>query len=129
MIRKHTKKLAAARHSRWTQKLKIDGALLSINRRSVARAVFFGVFFALLPMPFQFAMVIAVSLFLKFNLPIAFALIWLTNPITMPFILYIEYQISAFILGTGGIPASNSRSNGCRRTLTRFSSPSFSVHC
>ena len=103
MIRKHCKKIAVRNNNKWTQKLQLKPAMLGINRRSVSRAIFFGVFIALMPIPFQSVLVIGLSFFLKFNVLIAFSLIWLTNPVTMPFILYIQYEIGSFILQTENI--------------------------
>jgi uncharacterized protein (DUF2062 family) len=59
-----------------------------------------GAFAALLPIPFQ--MVVAVPLCIKFkgNIPISLILVWVTNPITMPFILYAQYLLGSYLLGT-----------------------------
>jgi uncharacterized protein (DUF2062 family) len=37
--------------------------------------------------------------FFKFNVPIAISMVWLSNPITMPFMYYMEYQTGNFLLG------------------------------
>lgn len=34
------------------------------------------------------------------NLPISIALVWISNPITMPFIFYLAYKLGAMILDT-----------------------------
>ena len=51
-------------------------------------------------MPMQMLAVIFMMTFLKFNVPIALLMCWITNPFTMPFIYFIEYQIGSFILNT-----------------------------
>ncbi len=64
----------------------------------VTKAFLIGLFIALIPMPMQMLLVVIMMNFLKFNLPLAVILCWITNPFTMPFIFYIEYIIGSFIL-------------------------------
>jgi uncharacterized protein (DUF2062 family) len=40
---------------------------------------------------------------LRFNVPIAIAMVWLSNPFTMPFMYYMEYLTGNFILGKDGV--------------------------
>jgi uncharacterized protein (DUF2062 family) len=54
-------------------------------------------------MPMQMLAVIAVTPFMKFNVPIAIAMVWLSNPFTMPPMYYMEYLTGNFILGYEGI--------------------------
>ncbi len=80
-------------------KYKIPRAYLSINRKSISRGVFWGLLFGFIPMPFQMLAVLAVTPFMKFNVPIAFSMVWLSNPVTMPFMYYMEYKTGLFLLG------------------------------
>jgi uncharacterized protein (DUF2062 family) len=50
-------------------------------------------------MPMQMLAVLAITPFIKFNVPIAISMVWLSNPITMPFMYYMEYQTGNFLLG------------------------------
>ena len=54
-------------------------------------------------MPMQMLAVVAMTPFFKFNVPIAISMVWLSNPITMPFMYYMEYQTGNFILGSEGL--------------------------
>jgi uncharacterized protein (DUF2062 family) len=74
-------------------KYNIPREYLSVNRNSVSKAVLVGLFFAFIPMPMQMLGVILMIPFLKFNVPIGIGLVWITNPITMPFIFYGELII------------------------------------
>jgi len=69
--------------------------LWSLNRRSAPAAFAIGLFVAWIPMPFQMVLAAALAIIFNCNLPIAVALVWITNPITMPFMFY-----AAYLLGT-----------------------------
>ena len=105
MIRRTLKK--TSKHHRlkeFIKKYKIPPELLSTNRRMVSKAVFIGLFIAFIPMPMQMVAVLAVLPFTKFNVPIAIAMCWLSNPFTMPPMYYMEYVTGSFILGMETTP-------------------------
>ena len=81
------------------RKHNISPEYLTINRRSVSKAFLIGLFIALIPMPFQMLAVVAVTPFVRFNVPIALALCWLSNPFTMPPMYYVEYLTGCKLLG------------------------------
>ena len=58
-----------------------------------------GIFWAFIPMPMQMLAVLTITPFIKFNVPIAISMVWLSNPLTMPFMYYMEYQTGSFLLG------------------------------
>lgn len=104
MIRKFVKKNTSNdKINAFISKYKIPRAYLSINRKSVAGAVFVGIFVAMIPMPLQMLAVLVFIPFLKFNVPLAVALVWITNPFTMPFIYYIEYITGNFLIMGDGV--------------------------
>ena len=84
--------------------LRIFGDLLnkreiwSLSRKKILGGVFIGVFVAFIPMPFQMVLVAFLAILFKVNFPITLPLVWITNPLTMPFIYYAEYEIGNFIL-------------------------------
>jgi len=80
-------------------KYKIPKEYLFINRKMVTRALCVGICIGLIPMPFQMLLVLGMIFFFKFNVPIALAMVWLSNPLTMPFMYYVEYTTGAYILG------------------------------
>ncbi|MCJ8169116.1 DUF2062 domain-containing protein [Atopomonas sediminilitoris] len=77
-----------------------DPNLWHLNRHSVARAMAIGLFWAMIPMPMQMAVAAVFALFFRANLPISAALVWLTNPLTMPPIFYCSYKAGAWLLDT-----------------------------
>ena len=73
--------------------------LWHLNRISVARAFFIGIFWAFIPMPFQMVPAAMFAVIFNGNLPLSIALVWITNPLTMPPIWYATYKIGCYILG------------------------------
>jgi len=74
-------------------------ALWHLNRRSVARAFGIGLFFAWVPVPFQMVLAAGGAIALRANIAVSVALVWLTNPFTMPPLFYAAYKVGSFILG------------------------------
>lgn len=104
MIRKvFKKKRSSGKIDQLIEKYKIPREYLSVNRRSISRGVLIGLFWGFIPMPMQMLAVMAMTPFLRFNVPIAISMVWLSNPITMPFMYYMEYQTGNFILGREGL--------------------------
>jgi uncharacterized protein (DUF2062 family) len=85
--------------------LKIFGSLLHspslwhLNRTSVAKAFAVGLFIAFIPIPFQMVVAAGVAILFNANLPLSVALVWLSNPITIPFIFYACYKTGELFMG------------------------------
>ncbi len=104
MIRKvFRKNRSTSKFDAFIEKYKIPREFLSINRKAVTRALLVGIFIAFIPMPMQMLAVLAVVPFFKFNIPIAISMVWLSNPVTMPFMYYAEYLTGNFLLMADGI--------------------------
>jgi uncharacterized protein (DUF2062 family) len=100
MIRKTLKKTSSHKKLReFIKKYKIPSEYLSTNRKMISRGVLIGLFIAFIPMPMQMAAVLLFVPFVRFNVPIALAMCWLSNPITMPPMYYMEYLTGSFLLG------------------------------
>ncbi len=76
-----------------------DSGLWHLNRRSVSGGVAIGLFMAWVPFPFQMVIAGAIAVFFRVNLPVSVALVWTTNPITIPPLFYAAYKLGAKILG------------------------------
>ncbi len=87
----------------FVEKYNIPKGYLHMNRRLIVRGIFIGLFWGLIPMPMQMLAVVLTMPLFKFNVPIAISMVWLSNPITMPFMYYVEYLTGNFILGLDGI--------------------------
>lgn len=80
-----------------------DPNLFHLNRHSVSVAMFWGLFVAILPIPGQMPVAAAAALLFRCNLPLSVALTWITNPFTMPFFIFITYQMGRLVLQTDPI--------------------------
>jgi len=86
------------KHLRVFGRLLLDPNLWHLNRRSVSGAFFVGLFWAFVPMPMQMLPAAAVAILARVNLPISIALVWITNPLTMPPIFYATYEFGCWLL-------------------------------
>jgi uncharacterized protein (DUF2062 family) len=73
--------------------------LWHLNRRSVSIAFAIGLFAAWIPSPGQMAIAAIAAFYFRANLPISVALVWLTNPLTMPPMFYFAYIVGLKLLG------------------------------
>jgi uncharacterized protein (DUF2062 family) len=73
--------------------------LWHINRFSASSAFFVGLFVAFIPLPSQMAIACLLSVWLRCNLPLAVALSWVTNPLTMGPIFWFAYKLGALVMG------------------------------
>ena len=84
----------------WVISIAADPNLLHLNRQSVSLAVAIGIFCAFIPVPGQTLIAIFLCYQLRANLALSVVLIWISNPVTIPPMFYLTYQLGALILGT-----------------------------
>lgn len=75
-----------------------DPNLFHLNRHSVSGAFFVGLFVAFLPTLGQMPLAAICALLFRVNLPISVALVWISNPLTMPPIFFATYELGRWIL-------------------------------
>ena len=110
MPKKLIKRFLPHRNSVKNQKcLQMFGTLLHspnlwhLNRRSVAGAFAVGLFVAFVPLPIQMILAAGGAILFSVNLPLSVALVWITNPLTIPPMFYGAYLVGDWLLGgTGG---------------------------
>ena len=81
--------------SSWTEETR----LWQLSRYSAAKAFAIGLYCAMLPIPGQMFIAVALAIIFTANLPLSFALIFITNPLTMPAIFYGAYKLGAWLMG------------------------------
>lgn len=75
-----------------------DPNIWHLTRYSVSKAFFIGLFLAFMPIPSQMAVAALVAVLARANLAISVALVWITNPITMPPVFYLAYRVGCTVL-------------------------------
>jgi len=95
----HPDKIKNHKHLSWLSKHLHDSSLWNFNRRSISKAFAVGLFCAFIPVPFQMLLAAPGAVIFSANLPLSIALVWITNPLTMPPIFYGCYKLGAWILG------------------------------
>ncbi len=105
MIRQFFKKNSkkSSKFDDFLEKYNLPKAYFATTRRAISRGLLVGLFWGFIPMPMQMGGVILTTPFFKFNVPIALATVWLSNPITYPPLWYLEYLTGNFILGREGL--------------------------
>lgn len=73
--------------------------LWHLNRRGVSGAAFVGLFSAFIPVPSQMLLAAMIAICVRVNVPISVALVWITNPLTIPPMIYGSYRVGAWVLG------------------------------
>lgn len=76
-----------------------DDNLWHINRRSSAGAFGVGLFMAFVPIPFQMILAAGAAIIFRVNLPLSVALVWITNPLTIPPLCFFAYLVGTWVLG------------------------------
>ena len=85
-------------------------SLWHLNRRSVAKAFAIGLFCTWLPMPFQTVLAAFLAIVFCANLPLSVVLVFISNPLTMPAMLYFAYRVGAYIMSLAPEPMNFSLS-------------------
>ena len=94
----HQDKLSTHKNLSFFNRFLSSSHLWHINRQSIAKAMAIGLFIAFMPIPFQMVVACALAIILQANVALAIALVWITNPFTIPPILYAAYKIGNLIL-------------------------------
>jgi len=92
-------KLKESKSLKFVGHLLHEPGLWHLNRKSVAKAFFLGLFMAMMPIPIQIIVTVFVAIWLNANMPISISLVWLTNPLTMPAVFYFNYVVGNWLLG------------------------------
>ena len=87
------------KHLRFLGTLLHEPNLWHLNRRSASGAFAVGLFCAWVPVPFQMLLGAIGAIAFRVNLPLSVAMVWVSNPLTMPPFFYFAYLVGAALLG------------------------------
>lgn len=102
LIKRYTPNPAALKQHRLLRHLGVllhDENLWHLNRRSVSGGVAAGLFWSMIPIPIQMLTAALSAVLFRINLPISVALVWVTNPLTIPPVFYFNYLVGTWLLG------------------------------
>jgi len=102
-LRRHLpdpRQLREHKRLRFLGELLHDPRLWHFSRRSTVRGLAAGAFYAFVPVPWQMLLAATTAAWLRFNLPVAVAMVWITNPLTIPPIVFANYRFGAWLLGS-----------------------------
>ncbi|MCC2637960.1 MAG: hypothetical protein K0Q68_1679 [Moraxellaceae bacterium] len=84
---------------RFMSKRLAEPGLWHLHRRSAAGAMFWGLWCAMLPMPFQMLPAAALAILFRVNLPLTMLLVWISNPLTLLPLMWVAYWLGSTLLG------------------------------
>lgn len=76
----------------------LDPDLWHLGRNSVAWAVSIGLFMAWAPVPFQMFLAAGAAILARCNLPVAVAIVWVSNPVTVAPLFFTAHKLGAWML-------------------------------
>ena len=76
----------------------LDPELWHLSRNSVAWATSIGLFMAWVPVPFQMVLAAGAAIAARCNLPVAVAMVWVSNPVTVAPLFYAAHKLGAWML-------------------------------
>ncbi|XOV88757.1 MAG: DUF2062 domain-containing protein [Pseudomonadota bacterium] len=91
--------LRQTRTLRFLGEMIFEPNLWHFNRHSVSFAFLIGTFCCFLPIPFQMVPCVMLAVWIRCNIPLSVALVWISNPVTMPPIFYGTYKLGTWMLG------------------------------
>jgi len=72
--------------------------LWHFNRHSVSFGALIGIFCCFLPIPFQMIPCLFLVIWVRCNVPVAIAFVWISNPVTMAPMMYFTYRVGTWML-------------------------------
>ena len=79
--------------------LVFEPELWHVSRHSISFGVLVGGICCFLPIPFQMIPCTLLCIWIKCNVPMATLVVWVSNPITMPPMMYFAFRVGNYMLG------------------------------
>ena len=98
-IIKLKKSLAQAKYFGFIKTRLMHKNLWRFSYDSVAKAFMIGMFWMMIPMPFQMVPAVFMCVYLRANTPLAIACVWISNPFTWLPIFFTNFIFGSYLLG------------------------------
>jgi uncharacterized protein len=95
---KHPRKLRQSPAMRWFARHFLDKRVWKPTQHTLSGGMAVGMFVTLQLLPIQMPTATVLSAIFRVNIPIAIALCWVSNPLTVPFMAWLEYAIGKWFL-------------------------------
>ena len=82
----------------FVKKFNLSKIYFSKDKNMIIKGISIGLFWGFIPMPGQMLGVIFTTFIFRFNVLVALMVVWFSNPITYPFVFYVEYLTGSFLL-------------------------------
>ena len=99
-IAERKKKILNTKGLGFFKKSLLEKHLWSYGYKSVARAVFIGVFWMMIPSPIQTITAVASGVYFRANIIVTLVVVWISNPLTWVPMYYANYKVGCYLLGT-----------------------------
>jgi uncharacterized protein len=76
-----------------------SGEMWQPDRARFAAGCAIGVFFSMMPLPFQMLGAALIAYLARVNIPAAIAVTWIRNPLTTPLFLLAQYKLGSVLIG------------------------------
>ncbi|MDA0979174.1 MAG: DUF2062 domain-containing protein [Proteobacteria bacterium] len=76
-----------------------ESNLWHFNRQSLSLAALVGGICCFMPIPFQMIPCVFICIWVRCNIPFAVAIVWISNPLTMPPMMFFAYRVGASLMG------------------------------
>lgn len=83
----------------WLGRMLHEPALWCPTRHSVAGGVATGLFVSWFPIPLQMVIAAILASLLRVHVPVSVVMVWFTNPLTIPPLLYAAWRTGSMLLG------------------------------
>ncbi|MDZ4288216.1 MAG: DUF2062 domain-containing protein [Prosthecobacter sp.] len=95
---KHPRKLKKSRVMRWFARHFLDKQVWRPTQHTLSGGMAVGIFISLQLLPIQMPAATILAAIFRVNIPVAIIMCWLSNPVTIPFIAWLEYIIGKWFL-------------------------------
>lgn len=95
---KHPRKLKKSPVMRWFARHFLHKGVWRPTQHTFAGGMAVGMFVTLQLLPIQMATAVILAAIFRVNIPVAVALSWVSNPVTVPFLAVAEYKVGKWLL-------------------------------